>query len=139
MFGIKRTPNMIDPMQLVAQLQSTWGSKTAEAFRRESELHPEGGVFESMRHSDGRRMVLIACVTRRDHIDQVERKFPIRDDGRVEDWTKLTILDLAMRGFGHGISFECLRDAEGNRSAMIFVATDPRSISMLEGMLSLNK
>lgn len=123
--------------KLTAQVMASWGKKTLADFRRESEQHPEGGVFESIREPGGRIALIILCVTDPNQIAQLEKDFSFVDDGNVEDWNTLTLLDLMMRPPMDRPAFECLRDAQGRRSALVLIAKDPRSITIVESFFGL--
>ena len=130
---------MRDTGDIVELLRSRWGTKTLEDFRLESERHPEGGVFEAMRGPDGRRMIILLCATRPDDISRFEKLFCLIDDGAGEDWKTLTLLDVVMESSkGSNFSFACTRDKTGSRSALIFLAHAPRSISMVEHVFGLS-
>jgi hypothetical protein len=123
---------------LVELVRSNWGTKTLEAFRLESERHPEGGVFEAMRGPGGRRMIILLCATRPEDISRFVTMFSLVDDGVGNDWETTTLLDLLMGSEGKtGLGFSCLRDKDGRRRALIFLAHDPRSISMVERVFGL--
>ena len=122
---------------LVELVRANWGTKTLEAFRLESERHTEGGVFEAMRGPGGRRMVILLCATRPEDISRFVKMFSLIDDGVGDDWATTSLLDLLMGSEGAGLGFSCLRDKDGRRRALIFLAHDPRSISMVEHVFGL--
>lgn len=125
--------------EIVERVRRFWGTKTLEDFRLESEKHPEGGVFEAMRGSNGRRMVILLCATRPDDISALEKIFTLIDDGTGEDWRTITLLDLLMGSSKDaGFSFACTRDKDGRRNALVFLAHTPRSISRLEQVFGLS-
>lgn len=130
---------MRDSTDIVKILRSKWGTKTLDDFRRESERHPEGGIFEAIRAPDGRRVVIVFCVTQSDDISLFEKTFTLIDDGVGEDWKAATLLDLFMASSnGSGSSFSCTRDKpDGRRSALVFLAHTPDSCANVERLLCL--
>lgn len=122
---------------IVELLRAKWGTKTLEDFRSESERHPEGGVFEAIREPGGKRMIILLCATRPEDISQFVKMFSLIDDGESQDWKTLTLLDLVMGSERAGFSFACLRDKNGKRCALIFIAHGPRSIAIIERVFGL--
>lgn len=123
--------------EIAARLARTWGKSTLAEFRLEAEREANGTLFESLRVEGGRRLVIVLCMTDVDQIAEVERALDMVD-GPTEDWNTLTLSDVVMRtAVGPGLSFECLRDEYGRRSAVILTAADPRSIQILERVFSL--
>ena len=82
-------------------------------------------------------MIILLCATKPDDISRFVKMFSLIDDGESGDWAALTLLDLVMASRGAGSSFACLRDKDGRRRALIFIAHDPRSIATLEHVFGL--
>lgn len=123
---------------IVEILRVNWGAKALDEFRIESERHTTGGVFEAVRAPNGKRAVIVICATRRQDIVRFEQMFSLIDPGDYDDWTKVTLLDLLMASKGDGPCWSCVRGKDGHRSALVFIAHDPRSIVMLERVFGLS-
>lgn len=83
-------------------------------------------------------MIILLCVTRPEDISRFVKLFGLIDDAVGDNWKTTTLLDLLMGSEGKtGLGFSCLRDKDGRR-ALIFLAHDPRSISMVEHEFGLS-
>ena len=106
----------------------------------DAEREATGIAFESIRIKDGKRSIIVMCVTGIDQITRLEKAFDLVDDNIIEDWNTLTLGDVAARAArGSGFCFEALRDESGRRSALVLIAAEPRSINILESAFSLPK
>lgn len=127
--------------EIAALLTNTWAQKTLEELRLQAVNEATGIAFDAVRTEEGQRMMIVLCVTGFDQIARLERAFSLEDDGVTEDWNSLTLADLAMRQMinGGGLRFESFRDQYDRRSAMMFVATEPDSVRIIETAFSMPK
>lgn len=133
------TAGSVSGMQnIVAELIARWGTRTLAQIKADSQLQPDGGVFDSIRVPGGQRLLIIACVTQPDQITRCEQTLALAGDGPAVDWSKATLLDIVMQAGGTGPRFVSERSADGKRSALILVAQDPLSITRLEALLNLD-
>ncbi len=124
--------------EILRWLDETWGAKTLAELREETFAEPTGLVYTSLRLSPGSRVALLLCATGDDWLDLLTRIFDFDSKGKSEDWTELTVFDVTVRTIkGSGIGFEDCFDGEGKRSAIVLIATEPRSIEILEKVLGL--
>lgn len=124
--------------EIVAELTRRWGRMTLADLRCAALQEATGSAFEALRAKDGKRLFLLMCLTARGQILQVEQALDLVDDGQAEDWTTLTLVELLVRtGRAGGFCFEALRDEDGRRIALVLMATEPRSITILESLGSL--
>jgi hypothetical protein len=131
---------MSDIEQMSEALLQSWGAKTLEALRRQARAGATGVAFDAIRAAGGMRLVLAICVTKRVPIAMLRQAFPLVGGGAPEDWTKLTLLEITMRAAaGPGVVFKSLKDSSGGLSDAILIATEPRSIAILERIFRLPK
>ena len=121
-------------------LADKWGNKTLEDFRIEALSEATGTVYEAARAEAGPRLMLIMCVTSRSQISTLERAFDFVDDGGGEDWSTMTLSEVLRRTvIGSGFTFECLRDAKYNRTAVVLCSAEPVSMQRLNFLFDLPK
>jgi len=126
--------------QATTLLMDQWGTKTLEALRQQAKAEPTGVMFDAIRVAGGKRVMLVICATKRDQIAVLQKAFDFADDGPPQDWTKLTLLEIAMRAAaGPGLGFESLRNDAGELSEVILISTEPRSMTMIERVFTMPK
>jgi hypothetical protein len=126
--------------QMSETLMQSWGTKTLEALRRQAKAAATGVVFEAIRGAEGKRLILIICVTKKDQIAALRKALPGVDDGAPEDWTKLTLLELAMRAAARpGLISKSLKNSAGELSDVILLSAEPRAIATIERVFAMPK
>lgn len=131
---------MSDLEQMGEALMMSWGAKTLEALRRQARAAATGVAFDAIRAAGGKRLVIAICATKKGPIAVLRNSFPLLAEGTPEDWTKLTLLELAMRAAAEpGVVLKSLKNHAGERSDVILVCTEPRSIAIVERMFRLPK
>jgi len=126
--------------QATALLMEQWGTKTLEALRRQAKTEATGVAFDAIRVAGGKRLMVVICVTKKDQIAALQKVFDFAGGGAPEDWTKLTLLEIAIRaGAGPGFAFESLKDDAGEFSDIILISTEPRSMAMIERVFTMPK
>ena len=124
--------------ETVAHLLVTWGKKTLCDFREEAEREFNGTVFDGLRMPDGTRPMLAMCLTGDHQISLLERVMDLSDSFTREDWTLMTLADLlSAAASGAGVCVKSIRGDNGRPSAVVLMAADPRSISILEKLFGL--
>lgn len=123
--------------QFAADLAKNWGDKTLRELRDEAEREKTQIAFESFRVAGGKRLFIIICVTDIDQIARLERSLRLVDEVADEDWNTLTLVRAAARtAAASGLAFESEHDEFGRRSALVLIATAPRSIQIIESLFN---
>lgn len=126
--------------QMTETLLQSWGAKTLEALRRQAKAAATGVAYDAIRAAGGKRLVIAICVTKKNQIAGLRKAFDLVDGGAPEDWTKLTLLELAMRaGTGRGFTFKSLKNSAGELSDVVLISTEPRSMAIIERVFGLPK
>jgi hypothetical protein len=126
--------------QMSEALLQSWGAKTLEALRRQAKAAATGVAYDAIRAAGGQRLIIAICVTKKNQIAALRKAFDLADGGAPEDWTKLTLLELAMRaGTGRGFTFRSLKNSAGELSDVVLVSAEPRSIAIIERVFVLPK
>lgn len=126
--------------QMSEALMMSWGAKTLEALCRQARAAATGVAFDAIRTAGGKRLVIAICATKKGPIAVLRKAFPLAAGGAPEDWTKLTLLEVAMRAAaGPGVVLKSLKNNAGELSDVILVCTEPRSIAIVERLFRLPK
>jgi hypothetical protein len=126
--------------QMSEALMQSWGTKTLEGLRRQARAGATGVAFDAVRAAGGKRLVIAICATKKGPIAVLRKAFPLVDGGAPEDWTKQTLMEATMRAaVGPGVVFKSLKNSSGELSDAILIATEPRSIGIVERMFRLPK
>jgi len=126
--------------QMSTLLIDQWGSKPLESLRRQAKSETTGIAFDAVRVAGGKRLMVVICVTTKDQIKLLQKAFDLVESGTAEDWTKLTLLEVAMRAAaGPGFAFESLKDHAGELSDLILISTEPRSMAIIERLFTMPK
>ena len=121
-------------------LLQSWGVKTLEALRRQAKAAATGVAYDAIRAAGGQRLIIAICVTKKHQIAVLRKAFDLADGGAPEDWTKLALLELAMRaGTGRGFSVKSLKNSAGELSDVVLISAEPRSIAIIERVFRLPK
>lgn len=124
--------------QMTETLLQSWGAKTLDALRRQARAAATGVAYDAIRAAGGQRLVIAICVAKKTPIVMLRKAFDLADGGAPEDWTKLTLLELAMRaGTGRGFTFKSLKNSAGELSDVVLISTEPRSIAIIERVFVL--
>lgn len=126
--------------QLTDLVMKQWGSKSLESLRRQAKSEATGIAFDALRVAGGKRLMLVICVTKKDAIKLLEKAFDFADNGPAEDWTTLTLLEIAMRAVaGPGFAYEGIKDQTGGFSDIILISTEPRTMGVIEQIFTMPK
>ena len=118
-------------------LADHWGAKTLAEFRREAARELNGTAFVSLRTENSPRHVLAFCLTGEHEITQVKKKFKLRKRAAF-NWKKTTLPKLAARAvFEGGFIYDAEISRDNRLAALVMMATDPRSIALLEKAFNL--
>jgi hypothetical protein len=124
--------------QMTETLLQSWGTKTLEALRQQAKAAVTGVAYDAIRAAGGQRLIIAIGVTKKQPIAVLRKAFDLVDGGAPEDWTKLTLLELAMRaGTGRGFTFNSLKNSAGELSDVVLISTEPRSIAIIERVFRL--
>jgi hypothetical protein len=126
--------------QMGETLMKSWGAKTLEAFRQQAKAAPTGVVFDAIRSAERKRLMLVICATKKEQIAALEKAFQLAASGAPDDWTKLSLLEIAMRAAAvQGVFSKSLKNSAGEISDVILVSAEPHSIALIERMFSMPK
>lgn len=129
-----------DTEMLVKWLAETWASRTLSDLESEARESHSGVTYSALRAGpgNGRRVVLVACVTDLNCIERLERTFAFDPEGTSADFESARVFDVVLRTtMRSGFAFEDRRDADGKRVAILLVATSPDSMQIVETVLGL--
>lgn len=119
--------------ETVTFLTQQWGTKTLSALRKQSLLESNGTSFDSLRTSNGQRLIIILCLTKSEQMSILEKVMDLSEDVPPADWDKLTLAELAVRTLqADGLSYEDLHDPSGKRISITLCATTPEMVGLLE-------
>lgn len=127
------------PEQMFYLLQERWGSKTLGELHSQALLEKTGLMFDAVREAQGRRFLLAMCVTGSNEVAMLSKVFEFDFTGPTENWENFTLLEMCMRNVagGGGLCFEPYKDSDGVASALVLMATDPKSMAILEKVFTL--
>lgn len=127
------------PEQMAYLLQERWGSKTLGELRSQALIEKTGLMFDAVREAQGRRLVLAMCVTGFNEVAMLSKVFEFNLTGPAKNWENFTLLEMCMRNMagGGGLCFELHKDSDGVTSALVLMATDPKSMATLEKIFTL--
>ena len=128
---------MTNTEEIAAQLADAWGAKTLSEFRNEAAKELNGTSFVSLRTQNGPRHVLAFCLTGEHEIAQAKKKFRLTKRSTF-NWKQTTLPKLAARAMFQG-GFICDVEVGPDKrlTALVLMATDPRSIAVLEKAFNL--
>jgi hypothetical protein len=132
---------MEDLIESAMKIAERWDRKTLEDFRQQAVLEDSGNVFDAVRESDGRRIHLAVCATGHDQLEAIFSDLSFVEDAPPKDWNSTSLLALLVENLNkhQPLTFEVLRSQSRMPLALIFVATTPDSIKILEGWFGLPK
>jgi hypothetical protein len=124
--------------QIAKHLAKTWGVKTLSELRNQAAKEFNGTIFESLRFANGRRCLLIFCVTGEHEIELLSRISKSSEMREPLDWSAVTLGVMVMQtALGEGFRCETERDDVGATTSILLIASEPRSIAILEEVFNL--
>jgi hypothetical protein len=116
-------------------LLTAWNSRTLSDLYRQAKEEINGTAFSCLR-INGKRAVVVVCITEPDQIAFFERRFDLLTDTGLDDWASLTLRDVALRALGANTLLILPRKmAPRALSALGLIAADPSSIAALETLI----
>ncbi|MEY2520536.1 MAG: hypothetical protein QOF24_2295 [Verrucomicrobiota bacterium] len=123
-------------MDMETQLRNLldgWDRKTLSDLKAQADRELNGTALESLRVDNGPRGFVVICATGEHQISLIEKIFDFQDAGPHCDWNTTTLFRLTVdTERGDGLTYQELRDATNNRTAVILCATRPEKIRILE-------
>jgi hypothetical protein len=134
------SPNQLE--RTAREASKRWVGKTLQAFREEAERELNGNAFDAMRPSTegvlGPRLMLAICVTGQHELSLTEKCFDFTDTGVIQDWRTYTLAEMVMdAATAGGLGYQDLKDADGKRIAVTFVATQLDKVELLSRIFCL--
>ena len=108
------------------------------AFRNEATKQINGTLYEAIRSENGRRFLLVICLTGKFEISKALKGFDLKTHGVPADWATTTVRALVMSAVsGNCFAYEAEYDALMQPTTLVFVSAEPHSINILERLFNL--
>ncbi len=119
-------------------LEKEWGGKTLATLHDAASKEFNGTCFSALRFGNGRRCVLAACVTGAHEIGKALPALRAAKELSFGEWAFASLIEVAGRTMlAGGLCYVARR--ESNRlTALVFIAADPDSLTMIEALFGLS-
>jgi hypothetical protein len=129
----------MNPLEEIAeQLKKAWGGQTLATMREEASKELNGACFKALRHSDGRRSVILFCATGEHELAKLEKAIGAAPPHSFGDWSAVSLFEAVARTMlGGGLCYDREPNSPQRSSALVLIAAGPDSVIKMEELLSL--
>jgi hypothetical protein len=123
--------------QLGELLIKNWGTKPLDLLRQQAEAAATNVAYDAVRSVDGKRLMLAVGVAKKEILPKIQKTLG-GAPGPDADWSKLTLLNVAMRAMSaSGLVCECCKNPQGELACAVVVGVGPGPVAELERMFAL--
>jgi hypothetical protein len=126
----------MNPDELKTQLETMLGGQTLATFRAEAAKEMNGTAFRALRSSDGRRWLLIICITGARELG----KFPFPADRSTPfgDWASVALVEAVGKAARMGrLIYDFEINPPNSTTAAVLISADPCSTEKLAAIFNL--